>query len=81
MNLLNPKQITNLIKTAVDNKRPLSLTRLGDGEYTVIRYPRSVKKRLFLARIGRWFDVKNLSNEQTKSIRNNIYINKYIYTN
>jgi hypothetical protein len=66
--------VTKKIKHAVDNKLPLSLVRLGDGEFAVIRYPKYTDEQLCKARIGRWFRSVSLSSKQLKSIRNQILI-------
>jgi len=72
MNLLHPGKITDIIKSAVDTHRPLSLTRLGDGEFTVIKFPKTVNRKACNNRINRWFDIKNLNDKQIHDIRNNI---------
>ena len=73
MIISNVNIITNRIKKAVDNKEPLSMVRLGDGEFIVIKYPKYSSDKLCRDRIGRWFDTSKLSTKQIRSIRNQIY--------
>ena len=72
MNLLHPNKITSIVKHAVDTHSPLSLTRLGDGEYTIIQFPKRVTHKLCLMRINRWFDVKGIGDIQINNIRRGI---------
>ena len=73
MKLIDPKSITKMIKKSIDLERPLSLVRLGDGEYSVIRYPKTTSEKQCKIRIGRWFDIKNINRKQIVSIRNQIH--------
>lgn len=72
MKLLNIKQMNNLLKRTIENRKPFSMVRLGDGEWNIIKYPKITPKRLCLARIGRWFNVDDLRNKDIMSLRNQI---------
>jgi hypothetical protein len=70
---LTKKQIEDSIIQKIKDKRPLSLIRLGDGEFHVIKYPLQTKEKLCRARIGRWFDADDLTRKEIMSIRNQIH--------
>lgn len=71
--MTKPVSITNKIEKAVKDKTPLSMVRLGDGEFTIIRYPLSAMEKECRARIHRWFDASQLSTKQIRVIRNQIH--------
>jgi len=72
MNYLSSKDISIILRNAIANKKPFSMVRLGDGEFSIIKYPKFTKEKLCRARIGRWFDSSKLTRKQIVSIRNQI---------
>lgn len=74
MKLVSSRQVTKLLCKAIKNKMPYSLTRLGDGEFMVLKYPKHVHKNKCVARINRWFDSRQLSEIQINAMRNNILV-------
>lgn len=73
MKLSSINTITIKIKKAIDNNEPFSLVRLGDGEFIVIKYPKTTSEKALRDRVSRWFDSSGLSVKQIRSIRNQIY--------
>jgi len=72
MNLITPKDVSIILRNAIINKKPFSMVRLGDGEWSIIKYPKFTKAKTCKARIGRWFDVSKITSKQIASIRNQI---------
>jgi hypothetical protein len=64
--------ITQRIQTAIRDQKPFSLIRLGDGEYTILKYKKWTTRARCIDRINRWFDAHKLSEKQVVSIRNQI---------
>lgn len=73
MILFNSQNITNIIERKVMNKDRLSMVRLGDGEFIIIKYPKFTPVARCKARINRWFDADKLTLKEVKTIRNLIY--------
>jgi len=74
MNLIKHKQVTDILCKVVNNKMPYSLTRLGDGEFTVLKYPNRANKKQCVNRIDRWFTANKFTDTQINTIRNNILV-------
>ena len=72
MKLLNVNQIESLLIKNIKSRNPFSMIRLGDGEWTIIKWPKYVTTKLCKARIGRWFNTDHLTMKHLKSIRNMI---------
>jgi len=74
MKLLSPSDVTQKLRDAVDSRTPYSLVRMGDGEWTIIKYPEHAKLSKCKERIARWIGDQVLNIKQIRSIRNQIHI-------
>ena len=72
MTYLNANDVTKIIRNAIITKKPFSMVRLGDGEWSIIKYPKHTKEKICKARISRWFDTSKITSKQIASIRNQI---------
>jgi len=72
MKYLNPDNVSKILKGAIANKKPFSMVRLGDGEWSIVKYPKFTNEKICKSRIGRWFDVRKITHKQIVSIRNQI---------
>lgn len=72
MRYLHFTSVNRMLIENLNSKRPFSLIRLGDGEYTVLKYKKWTTRARCLDRINRWFDAFKLSEKEVISIRNQI---------
>ena len=64
--------VNKVLKKAVAEGMPFSSVRLGDGEWEIIKWPKHGTYKQCLSRIGRWFDVSNITEAQVSEIRDGI---------
>lgn len=62
---LTPAELSTTIVKAIRSKKPLSMVRLGDGEYEIMKHlSGKVTREVFYSRFARWFGKQKIKYDQ-----------------